>query len=46
MAGMTANARAWIITLSYVLVATLWVLFSDGLLLMLALEDQHIFLEW
>ncbi|MEB3734221.1 hypothetical protein ULF88_09195 [Halopseudomonas pachastrellae] len=38
---MTANARAWVVTLSYVLVATLWVLFSDGLLLMLALEDQQ-----
>ena len=38
---MTANAWAWVVTLSYVLVAPLWVLFSDGLLLMLALEDQQ-----
>ena len=38
---MTSTARAWVVTLSYLLVATLWVLFSDALLLMLELEDQQ-----
>lgn len=38
---MKSNSGAWIVTLSYVVVATAWILFSDNLLLMFDAELQQ-----